>query len=103
MVPCEKDDRATERRIQCLALQDIRPSVGEKVLEIGAGTGNLTLQLVPRRLYWASDINPLYLTYLKNLGVNRPYMRVGYTDGEKGHSFPTQQKLDTVFGTGGPA
>ena len=38
----------------------IRPYVGEKVLEIGAGTGNLTLQLVPRRLYWASDINPLY-------------------------------------------
>jgi len=37
----------------------IRPYIGEKVLEIGAGTGNLTLQLVPRRLYWASDINPL--------------------------------------------
>ena len=39
----------------------IRPYVGEKVLEIGAGTGNLTLQLVPRKVYWASDINPLYL------------------------------------------
>jgi glycosyltransferase involved in cell wall biosynthesis len=45
----------------------IRPYVGEKVLEIGAGTGNLTLQLVPRRLYWASDINPLYVTSLENL------------------------------------
>lgn len=75
----------------------IRPYVGEKVLEIGAGTGNLTLQLVPRRLYWASDINPLYLTYLENLGVNRPYMRVGYTDGEKGDSFPKEQKFDTVI------
>ena len=29
----------------------IRPYVGEKVLEIGARTGNLTLQVVPRRLY----------------------------------------------------
>lgn len=75
----------------------IRPYVGEKVLEIGAGTGNLTLQLVPRRLYWASDINPLYLTNLENLGVNRPYMRVGYTDGQKGDSFPKGQKFDTVI------
>ena len=48
----------------------IRPYVGEKVLEIGAGIGNLTLQLIPRRMYWASDINPLYLTYLENIGLN---------------------------------
>jgi glycosyltransferase involved in cell wall biosynthesis len=75
----------------------IRPFVGEKVLEIGAGTGNLTVQLIPRRLYWASDINPLYLTYLENVGLNRPYMRVGYTDGEKGDSFPQEQKFDTVI------
>jgi glycosyltransferase involved in cell wall biosynthesis len=75
----------------------IRPYVGEKVLEIGAGTGNLTVQLIPRRLYWASDINPLYLTYLENVGLNRPYMRVGYTDGEKGESFPQEQKFDTVI------
>ena len=72
-------------------------------MEIGARAGNLTLQLAPRRLYWASDSNPLYLTYLENLGVNRPYMRVGYTDGEKGDSFPTGQKSDTVFGAGGHA
>src|SRR5882762_10327517 len=75
----------------------IRPYVGEKVLEIGAGTGNLTLQLVPRRLYWASDITPLYLTYLENVGLNRPNMRVGYTDGEKGESYPKEQKFDTVI------
>ena len=75
----------------------IRPFVGEKVLEIGAGTGNLTTQLIPRRLYWASDINPLYLTYLENVGLNRPYMRVGYTDGEKGETYPTEQKFDTVI------
>ena len=70
-------------------------------MEIGAGTGSLTLQLVPRQQYWASDINPLDLTYLKNLGVNRPHMRVGYTDGEQGDSFPRAQKFDTVFGAGG--
>ena len=75
----------------------IRPYVGKKVLEIGAGTGNLTLQLVPRELYWASDINPLYLMYLQRLGQNRPYLRVGYTDGQKGDSYPQEQKFDTVI------
>jgi SAM-dependent methyltransferase len=75
----------------------IRPYVGEKVLEIGAGTGNLTLQLIPRQLYWASDINPLYLTYLGNVSRNRPYLRVGYTDGQAGESYPAGQKFDTVI------
>jgi glycosyltransferase involved in cell wall biosynthesis len=75
----------------------IRPYVGEKVLEIGAGTGNLTLQLVPRRLYWASDINPLYLTYLENVARNRPYLQVSYTDGQSADSYPKEQKFDTVI------
>jgi glycosyltransferase involved in cell wall biosynthesis len=74
----------------------IRPYVGERVLEIGAGTGNLTLQLIPRKLYWASDVNPLYLNHLKMLGQNRPYLRVGYTDGQISESYP-QQKFDTVI------
>lgn len=75
----------------------IRPYVGEKVLEIGAGTGNLTLQLVPRKLYWASDINPLYLTYLENVSRNRPYLHVGYTDGQSVQSYPQEQEFDTVI------
>ena len=58
----------------------IRPYIGERVLEIGAGTGNLTLQLIPRKLYYASDINPHYLAYLKNLIPDHPYLRVGYTE-----------------------
>jgi glycosyltransferase involved in cell wall biosynthesis len=75
----------------------IRPYVGEKVLEIGAGTGNLTVQLIPRTLYWVSDINPLYLNYLERVRLDRPYMEVGYTDGEKGESFPKETKFDTVI------
>jgi glycosyltransferase involved in cell wall biosynthesis len=39
----------------------IRPYCGQRVLEIGSGTGNLTRRLVPRDAYVASDINPLYL------------------------------------------
>ena len=75
----------------------IRPYVGQRVLEIGAGTGNLTAQLIPRLLYWATDINPLYLMYLENVGRNRPYMRVGFTDAEKAESYPRDQTFDTVI------
>ena len=75
----------------------IRPYVGQKVLEIGAGTGNLTLQLTPRQLYWASDINPLYLTYLENIARNRPYLHVSFTDGQQAASYPKEQRFDTVI------
>jgi SAM-dependent methyltransferase len=75
----------------------IRPYVGQRVLEIGAGTGNLTAQLIPRLLYWATDINPLYLMYLENVGRNRPYMRVAFTDAEKAESYPKDQTFDTVI------
>jgi glycosyltransferase involved in cell wall biosynthesis len=75
----------------------IRPFIGERVLEIGAGTGNLTLHLIPRKLYWASDINPHYLTYLQNLVPDHPYLRVGYTDGERHDSYPSDEKFDTVI------
>jgi SAM-dependent methyltransferase len=75
----------------------IRPYVAQRVLEIGAGTGNLTAQLIPRLLYWATDINPLYLMYLENVGRNRPYMRVGFTDAEKAASYPKDQTFDTVI------
>lgn len=74
----------------------IRPYVGDKVLEIGAGTGNITLQLIPRTLYWASDINPLYLTYLERLRQTRPYLHVRHTDGQRGETYPREQKFDTV-------
>jgi SAM-dependent methyltransferase len=75
----------------------IRPYIGQTVLEIGAGTGNLTAQLIPRGSYWATDINPLYLMYLENVGRNRPYMKVGFTDAEKVETYPKDQKFDTVI------
>lgn len=75
----------------------IRPFVGKRVLEIGAGTGNLTAQLIPRPSYWATDINPLYLMYLENVGRNRPYMHVGFTDAEKQETYPKNQTFDTVI------
>jgi glycosyltransferase involved in cell wall biosynthesis len=75
----------------------IRSYVGQHVLEIGAGTGNLTAQLIPRISYWSTDINPLYLMYLENVGRSRPYMRVGFTDAERAETYPRDEHFDTVI------
>ena len=74
----------------------IRPYLGERVLEIGAGIGNLTSNLVPRTEYWASDINPHYLDQLRKLKQTRPYLQVQYTDASAGDTYPGEQ-FDTVI------
>jgi glycosyltransferase involved in cell wall biosynthesis len=74
----------------------IRPYVGDRVLEIGAGIGNLTTNLVPRTKYHASDINPHYLDGLETLKQARPYLQVHYTDASAAETYPAEQ-FDTVI------
>jgi glycosyltransferase involved in cell wall biosynthesis len=75
----------------------IRPFLGMRLLEIGSGTGNLTRQLVPRDVYVASDVNPLYLKTLDNLTADRPYLTARYTDVTDLASYPTVEGgFDTV-------
>jgi glycosyltransferase involved in cell wall biosynthesis/phospholipid N-methyltransferase len=66
----------------------IRPFLGSRLLEIGSGTGNLTRRLVPRDVYVASDVNPLYVKTLQNLTTDRPYLAARYTDVTDLASFP---------------
>ncbi len=66
----------------------IRPYCGQRILEIGSGTGNLTRRLIPRDQYVASDINPLYLHSLQGLTADRPYLDVTLTDVTRGETFP---------------
>src|SRR5690606_22841292 len=54
----------------------VRPHLGQRVLEIGAGIGNLTSWLLPRERYVASDVNENYLHYLRNLSAGKPYFEV---------------------------
>jgi glycosyltransferase involved in cell wall biosynthesis/phospholipid N-methyltransferase len=75
----------------------IRPYVASRVLEIGAGIGNLTMHLVPRKVYWATDLNPEYLGTLERLRANRPYLRIARVDATDANSFPTEQLFDTVI------
>jgi SAM-dependent methyltransferase len=74
----------------------IQNYVGDRVLEVGAGTGNVSVHLMPRSSYWATDVNPHYLEYLATLRATRPYMRVGYTNAMEAGSFPAGQTFDTV-------
>src|ERR1700683_368403 len=74
----------------------IRPYIGDRVLEVGAGTGNMSVHLMPRSVYWATDVNSHYLDYLVTLRATRPYMRVAYTDAMDGDTFPKGQSFDTV-------
>ena len=74
----------------------VRPYLRNRVLEIGAGIGNMTVNLIPCSMYWATDVNPLYLDDLRTLSRDKPYLRVAFTDVTDLHSFPTNQKFDTV-------
>lgn len=86
------------RRFNRWMAQAIAPAVGDRVLEIGAGIGNITNELVPRSHYVASDLNPHYLHYLGNQSVGRPYLDVHHVDLEEPADFePWRGTRDTVI------
>ena len=68
------------RRFNLWLGDTLRPFVGDRVLEIGAGIGTLTDQFIPRDLYFATDINPSYLHYLTKYALGKPYLRVRRVD-----------------------
>ena len=81
--------------------ETIRSFVGQDVLEIGSGIGNLTKHLIPRRNYTSTDINPLYLEMTKNLKEDKPYLSVEYLDlnnvsNFKGRTFDTVICLNVI-------
>ncbi|HEY5656381.1 MAG TPA: glycosyltransferase [Myxococcota bacterium] len=50
----------------------IRPHLGDRILEVGAGLGSLTRSFLPRLMYTATDVNPGYLEQLRRFGVGQP-------------------------------
>ena len=53
-----------------------RAALGPRVLEIGAGFGNMTRQLLGRELVVASDLDPVALEYLRGSFRDEPTVRV---------------------------
>ncbi len=77
--------------------ESIAPHVGARVLEIGAGIGNITSLLLPRDSYLASDVNPHYIDYLRNVALGKPFLQVARIDLEDPACFePWPGRFDTV-------
>ena len=76
----------------------IRPFLGERVLEIGAGIGNLSRHLAPRRkLYVASDFDVEHLARMRTRLQHRPNLEIRLCDLAKAEDFESLAgKLDTV-------
>jgi len=77
----------------------IRPWVGARVLEIGAGIGNLSQYLAPRRQqYIASDFDEEHLARLRVRFQNRPNMALARCDLSRPEDFaPFEGQFDTVI------
>jgi SAM-dependent methyltransferase len=75
----------------------LRPHVGDAVLEIGAGIGNITARLMGRRLqYIAAEKDSLYLHALRNRFLRTPNVVVRQFDPE---APGTLQGLNNAFDT----
>lgn len=86
------------RRFNKWMADTLRPFVGDRVLEIGAGVGNLTSQFIPRDVYVASDINPHYLHFLRSYSIGKPYLRVLKVDACEPRDFDVlSEQFDTVI------
>jgi glycosyltransferase involved in cell wall biosynthesis len=67
---------------------ELRPSLGDTVLELGAGIGNLTGRLMGRRLHYAAtEKDPLYLHSLRNRFLRTPNVSVLKLDPERPEDF----------------
>ena len=75
------DALATAQHFNQWMADVIRPFIGKRVLETGAGIGNLTRILCPRReRYIAGDIDAEYLAQLRARFQHRPRMEVRHCD-----------------------
>jgi glycosyltransferase involved in cell wall biosynthesis len=76
----------------------LRPFIGDRVLEIGAGIGTITNQFIPRELYLASDINPHYIRYLQSYSFGKPYLYILNVNAEIPDNFRgLEGKFDTAL------
>ena len=77
----------------------IRPYVGKRVLEIGAGMGNLTRQLVSgRQVYVATDIDEEHMQRLQNRMHHRLNLEVHRCDAANAADFNRFfEQMDTVI------
>jgi glycosyltransferase involved in cell wall biosynthesis len=77
--------------------ETVRPYIGERVLEIGAGIGNLTRVLIPRvKCYVAVDIDGEHRARLATSFQHRHNLHVRHCDLEQAADFAGLGGMDTV-------
>ena len=74
--------------------QAVRPMLGEKILEIGAGTGNMTTFLLRHGEVVATDINEVGLERLRVRFGNRGNLKVHTWDASE--AYPDKGSFDTI-------
>ncbi len=90
---------ADAREFNLWMADTIRPHVGQDVLEIGAGIGNLSRVLLPKRSsYLATDIDEEHLGRLRNRFSHRPKLSVARCDVTQPEHFrDIAGRMDTVI------
>jgi glycosyltransferase involved in cell wall biosynthesis len=75
----------------------LAPHLGQRILEIGSGIGNLTRYLVGRELIVATDLNPRYLRLLANTFERHTRVHVRQLDlGDFDPATLADSRLDTI-------
>jgi len=86
------------RRLNFWIGKTLRPYLGDRVLEVGAGIATLTSQFIPRELYVATDSNPHCLRYLQSFSIGKPYLHVHHMNPNDAEHFDgLQEKFDTAL------
>jgi glycosyltransferase involved in cell wall biosynthesis len=86
------------RRFNLWMGETLRPYIGDRVMEVGAGIGTLTNQFIPRQKYLASDINPSYLDFLRSHSIGKPYLNVKKVDVTNAADFEgLEEQFDTTL------
>jgi glycosyltransferase involved in cell wall biosynthesis len=80
----------------------LRPQLGDRVLEVGAGIGNLVGRMMGKRqLYLAAEKDPLYLHALRNRFLRTPNVQVRNLDPEDAKACAElPADFDTVIAAG---
>jgi glycosyltransferase involved in cell wall biosynthesis len=92
------DSFASAPRFNRWMADTIRPFLGERILEIGAGVGNLTRHLARKcKRYVATDIDREHLVRLRNALLHRPILETARCDLANPSDFlPFAGSMDTV-------
>ena len=77
----------------------LRPYLGDRVFEIGAGIGTITGRLIGRRLHYvAGEHDPVYLHALRNRFLRTPHVQVTQLDADSPADYRSfEEGFDTVL------